>query len=279
MLVPNTHIQTYSRAKGDNALAIAASLGGLLLTDPRTGQGHDFRGRGHVVRVRIMIPENAPPWADDPQALWLAAEQAEKRRDSTVGRSFRITLPRELDSGAQWDLVLDVTKRLVDRYGFAVQMSYHVRPCGEDVEAYANLLATTRRMDACGLTVKTRVLDGHINGRAEIEQVRAMVDEEIFRHLHQANVPDQSAQLPRSFRDQLIARRGEGPLGEPNGFEALLLNYRDRLRSQAKLSSEGAVSGLAMTQGLVASVAPQLPAVQCTSPLVTAQSQGPSPPT
>ncbi|MFA1261866.1 MobA/MobL family protein [Xanthomonas axonopodis pv. fascicularis] len=172
MAIYHTRIKTYSRAKGHSALAAAAYRGGYLLTDFKSGARHDYRGRAGIIQSCCLAPLGSPAWADDPQRLWAAAEAAERRCNSTVCRDFAIALPHELEDPKRWDLTLDIAHRLIERYGFALQASHH-RPTKDDPRYfYAHLLATTRRMQASGFTQKTRVLDGRINGKEEIEWIR-----------------------------------------------------------------------------------------------------------
>jgi len=84
MAIYHTRIKTYSRAKEHSAIAAAAYRGGYLLTDHKSDGRHDYRGRAGIIQSRCMAPPGSPPWADDLQALWAAAEAAERRLNSTV---------------------------------------------------------------------------------------------------------------------------------------------------------------------------------------------------
>nr|WP_080573066.1 MobA/MobL family protein [Xanthomonas citri] len=90
MAIYHTRIKTYSRAKGHSAIAAAAYRGGYLLTDPTSGARHDYRGRAGIIQSRCLAPAGSPAWADDPQALWAAAEAAERRCNSTVCATSRL---------------------------------------------------------------------------------------------------------------------------------------------------------------------------------------------
>ncbi|MEA0624158.1 MobA/MobL family protein [Xanthomonas campestris pv. campestris] len=229
MAIYHTRIKTYSRSKGHSAIAAAAYRGGYLLTDPRSGARHDYRGRAGIIQSRCIAPTGSPAWADDPQALWTAAEAAERRCNSTVCRNFAIALPHELDDPKRWELVLDIAHRLIERFGFALQASHH-RPTKDDPRYfYAHLLATTRRMEASGLTAKTRVLDGRINGLAEIQWIRAMIADRINAHLAEAGIG--KAVEHRSLTERLEVTQGNGIFvrGQAH-FEQLLSRYRQEGR-------------------------------------------------
>ncbi|MFB0374748.1 MobA/MobL family protein [Xanthomonas euvesicatoria] len=229
MAIYHTRIKTYSRAKGHSAIAAAAYRGGYLLTDPTSGARHDYRGRAGIIQSRCLAPAGSPAWADDPQALWAAAEAAERRCNSTVCRDFAVALPHELDDPKRWELVLDIAHRLIERFGFALQASHH-RPTKDDLRYfYCHLLATTRRMEASGLTTKTRVLDGRMNGKEEVEWIRAMIAERIKGHLEQAGMGKSFEH--RSLTERLEAMRGNGIFVQGQAsFEQLLSRYRQEGR-------------------------------------------------
>ncbi|QDI02532.1 plasmid mobilization protein [Xanthomonas cerealis pv. cerealis] len=229
MAIYHTRIKTYSRAKGHSAIAAAAYRGGYLLTDPKSGARHDYRGRAGIIQSRCMAPTGSPAWADDPQRLWAAVEAAERRCNSTVCRDFAVALPHEFDDPKRWELVLDIAHRLIERFGFALQASHH-RPTKDDVRYfYCHLLATTRRMEASGLTQKTRILDGRINGLAEIQWIRAMIADRINAHLEQAGIGKSVEHLP--LTERLEATRGNGIYVQGQAsFEQLLSRYRQEGR-------------------------------------------------
>ncbi|USJ01052.1 MobA/MobL family protein [Xanthomonas prunicola] len=229
MAIYHTRIKTYSRAKGHSAIAAAAYRGGYLFTDPKSNARHDYRGRAGIIQSRCLAPAGSPAWADDPQALWAAAEAAERRRNSTVCRDFAIALPHELDDPKRWELVLDIAHCLIERYGFALQASHH-RPTKDDPRYfYTHLLATTRKMEASGLTTKTRVLDGRMNGKEEVEWIRAMIADRINAHLAEAGIA--KAVEHRPLTERLEAMRGNGIFVQGQAsFEQLLSRYRQEGR-------------------------------------------------
>lgn len=188
MAIYHTRVKTFSRAKQHSAVAAAAYRGALCLTDTRTGIVHNYQTRSGVQRVICISPIGAPEWTEDPQQLWSAVEAAERRKDSTVAREFEIALPHELSDDQRWELALDVARRLVLRFQFAIQVSMHEPPKNADVRHYyAHLLATTRKVDAQGLAQKTRELDGVINGKPQVEWIRATVMQSVKTHLQQAS--------------------------------------------------------------------------------------------
>lgn len=229
MAIHHTRIRTYSRAKGHSAIAAAAYRGGYSLTDPKSDARHDYRGRAGIIQSRCLAPPGSPAWADDPQALWSAAEAAERRRNSTVCRNFAVALPHELDDPKRWELVLDIAHRLIERFGFALQASHH-RPTKDDPRYfYCHLLATTRKMEASGLTTKTRVLDGRMNGKEEVEWIRAMIADRINAPLAEAGIGKAVEHQP--LTERLETMRGSGIFVQGQAsFEQLLSRYRQEGR-------------------------------------------------
>ncbi|KGT82987.1 plasmid mobilization protein [Xanthomonas vasicola] len=84
-------------------------------------------------------------------------------------------------------------------------------------------------MEASGLTQKTRVLDGRINGLAEIQWIRAMIADRINGHLEQAGIG--KAVEHRSLKERLEAMRRNGIFVQGQAhFEQLLSRYRQEGR-------------------------------------------------
>ncbi len=96
MAIFHLSVKTISRSAGRSATAAAAYRVGVEITDERTGEIHDYRRKGGVESAAVILPDNAPEWARDRAQLWNAAEQAEKRKNSTVAREFVIARPAEL---------------------------------------------------------------------------------------------------------------------------------------------------------------------------------------
>jgi len=187
MAIYHANVKTFSRAKGHSSIAAAAYRAGLLLEDERTGQRHDYRRRDGVVETRCVIPDGAPDWALIPASLWTQAEAAERRKDSTIAREFEFALPHELDDEQRSALAGEVTRALVDRYGFAAQASIHSPGSKDGLNWHVHVLATTRRLGPEGFTDKTKELDGGPSGRAEVEWVRELVARVTNAHLEAAS--------------------------------------------------------------------------------------------
>jgi len=161
-------VKTISRSAGRSATAAAAYRAGDKITDERTGEIHDYTRKGGVESTDIILPSNAPEWAADRSALWNAAEQSEKRRNSTVAREFEIALPSELDAEERRRLAVDFARELVDRHGLAADVAIHApNKHGDEKNHHAHILVSTRRLTADGFTEKTRELDDRKTGEVE----------------------------------------------------------------------------------------------------------------
>lgn len=188
MAIFHTSIKTFSRGKGQSAVAAAAYRGGLLLSDVITGQQHDYRRRSGVVETFCLAPQDAPDWALVPGELWAVAEAAERRKDATVAREFELSLPHELSDEQRARLAFSIAEALVERYQFAIQASIHSPGSTDGLNHHVHLLASTRRIGPDGFGEKTRELDGGVSGKVQVQWVREMVAETTNAHLEEAGL-------------------------------------------------------------------------------------------
>ena len=101
-------ITPLSRADGVNVIQTAARYAATVLTDHRTGERYDFTKVTGVVYQEIIGPGAGERCWPDRQSLWVAAEQAEKRRDPRVAREYQLALPHELSATQRtFDEVVD----------------------------------------------------------------------------------------------------------------------------------------------------------------------------
>jgi hypothetical protein len=166
-------VKTISRSKGRSSTAAAAYRAGAKIVDSRTGEIHDYRRRSGVLSTFMVAPSSAA-WAADREALWNAAEAAEKRINSTVAREYEIALPAELDAAGRRDLAARFAKLVVDRFNVAADVAIHEPSwAGDERNFHAHILTTTRAVAGAELGPKTRILDSATTGAPEIEQLRA----------------------------------------------------------------------------------------------------------
>jgi Ti-type conjugative transfer relaxase TraA len=148
-----------TRASGRSAVAAAAYRSGTRLTNERDGLVHDYTRKGGIENSEIVLPEGSTAeWAMDREALWNAAEFAEKRKDARVAREFEVALPHELTGEERLELTRAFSQSLANRFGAAVDFSLHTPDGDMDVRNHhAHILMTTRQVDAEGLGDKTTI--------------------------------------------------------------------------------------------------------------------------
>ena len=173
MAIYHLSVKTISRSAGRSATAAAAYRAGVEITDERTGEIHDYTRKGGVESAAIILPDDAPEWARDRAQLWNAAEQSEKRKNSTVAREFEIALPSELSPAEREKLAHDFARELVKRHGCAADVAIHAPGKeGDNRNHHAHILLSTRRLEADGFGEKTRELDSAKTGAAIITEWR-----------------------------------------------------------------------------------------------------------
>ncbi len=144
MAIFHLRVSTFSRARGQSAVAAACYRAGGRMTDQRTAQRFDYRTKSPGVSASWLTG-----WAGTRTALWNAVERSETRRNSTVAREIQVALPRELNTAEGEALCRRYSNWLVAMYGIAVDTSIH-RPggaSGKNHNPHAHLLMTTRRFD------------------------------------------------------------------------------------------------------------------------------------
>ena len=173
MAIYHLSVKTVSRSAGRSATAAAAYRAGASITDERTGEIHDYTRKGGVQSATLIVPAKAAAWASDRGAVWNAAEQAEKRKNSTVAREFEIALPSELSPAERQRLAVDFARELVARHGCAADVAIHAPGKeGDNRNHHAHILLTTRRLTPDGLGEKTRELDSAKTGAAIVKEWR-----------------------------------------------------------------------------------------------------------
>lgn len=217
MAIFHTSIKTFSRSRGQSAVAAAAYRGGLLLADLLTGQQHDYRRRRGVVESFCIAPPDAPEWALDPRELWAVAEAAERRKDSTVAREFEVSLPHELSGEQRAHLAFAIADELVGRYAFGVQVSIHAPGTPDGLNHHVHILATTRRLGPEGFGDKTRELDVGPSGKVQVQWIREMVATTTNAHL-------EAAGLTSTIDHRSLAEQARSAMERGDELEALALS-------------------------------------------------------
>lgn len=184
-------VQTVRRAAGRSIVAAAAYRAGERIADQRTGQTFDYSRRKGVVTSGLV------GWEGSREALWNAAEAAEKRRDAVVGREVLVALPHELSAVEREALLQSMAAWLCQRHGVAADWCMHSPDAdGDDRNWHGHILITCRRVDAGRLEAKTLELDRRPASRHSVEAMRQawcrLVNEQFARRGIRSDVDSRS---------------------------------------------------------------------------------------
>jgi len=152
---------------GSNTVNSLAYRAGIKLVDEKTGETYDHRNK-MVQDVQLILPDNAPEWAKELQALIKEdrgagvkkfcdiVEGAEKRKDSQLYREFRVSLPREFTKQQNKDLVQEFVKDQLCSLGTGALLNYHFdkNDITGETNPHCHILALTRGLDEKGLSEK-----------------------------------------------------------------------------------------------------------------------------
>lgn len=191
MAIFHLDVKSISRAQGMSTTAAIAYRTGERIEDRRTGEVFDYTRRRGVEHAAIFVPEGAPEWAHDRQALWNAAEAADNRKNSKVAREVILALPHELSPEERRELAGEFSRWLVERHGVAVDLAIHApHRHGDQRNYHAHLLVSTRRLEAEGFTEKTRELDVKGTSSKHMLAWREEWEAEVNHSLERAGRPE-----------------------------------------------------------------------------------------
>jgi len=207
MAIMHMDIKPICRSKGRSATAAAAYRSGDKITDERTGIVHDYSRRTGVESSTMIFPPEAG--AVSRSQIWNMAEAAERRKDSRVAREVEIALPHELSPSQRKALVLNFTRKIVEKYGVAADISIHrPNPKGDQKNHHAHILLTTRKIGQDGLGDKSDLeledkalrAAGKPAGRDQVKAIREAWADEANQALKLAGYDVRID--PRSYKDQ-----------------------------------------------------------------------------
>ena len=155
-------VRSLSRAKGDNAVAKSAYISREKLADNRLDRSHDYRRTPGLQHREILVPEGLSAgvraWAADRTRLWNAAEAAETRVNSRVGREYTSALPHELPADVRRELATDFARRIAERHRVAVDLAVHgPTHRGDPRNHHLHVLASTRELTEDGFGRKASI--------------------------------------------------------------------------------------------------------------------------
>ena len=222
MAIYHLSIKPVTRSDGRSAPAAAAYRSGTRIKDAATGEVHDYRSKRGVEASEIVLPARAEgaAWARDREALWNAAERAEKLANSRVAREYEVALPSELTPAQRRELAREFARELAERFGVAVDFAIHQPHREGDVRNHhAHILTTTRKVEEGGLkdkatpelsdTKRAQLKLGR--GKTEVKELRKrwaeLANAALQRHGHIVRIDH------RSLAKQGIDRRPGSHLG------------------------------------------------------------------
>lgn len=204
------------RAKGDNALMRLAYQSCARVKRPDGSGTFDFRRkRAEHAETVLMLPADAPTWAQDGAEIWRRAEATETRKNAQVARTGEITIPRQVPPELRADFVRAACAPLVAE-GMAVQADLH-NPAALDgqEQPHAHLMVTMRRFDASSTTgfESKKALDW--NGLfAEFSGGKVKGDKQAVRDMRQA-MADAMNRFCAEHHIDYIANAGRAADREP----------------------------------------------------------------
>jgi len=210
-------VSTISRSAGRSATAAAAYRSGTVIVDERTQHKHDYTRKTGVAHSEIFVPEDAPAWAKNRDQLWNAVEQAERRSNSQCAREIVVAIPYGLAESERRSLVGEFARGLVERHQVAVDVAIHQDAArdwqGQQKEQqgyHAHILFTTRRLEAAGLTEKTREWNWE-GSRETVSYWREQWSQMGNEHLKAAGL--EATLDHRSYEEQGVAKEATVHLG------------------------------------------------------------------
>ncbi len=232
MAIYHLSAKVISRGAGQSVVASAAYRSAEMLHDQRLDKSFDYEAKAGVEHEEILAPDGAPAWARDRQALWNAAEAAEKRKDAQLAREIEIALPVELDLTQQIELVRAFTKESFVSQGMVVDLAIHT---DNPENPHAHLLLTTREIGSEGFGPKRR----DWNGKGQLLEWRERWATLTNEHLRRAGI--EVSIDHRSLADQgidLLPGRKIGISRDRQETEELPPNLKDRVRQQREIAAE-----------------------------------------
>jgi hypothetical protein len=196
------------RSEGQSVIASAAYRAGIVMSDMRTGQLHDYTRRRGVVYAEVLAPPDTPDWMLDRIQLWNAVEVVEKRKDAQLARELQLALPHELTPEQRLELVLGFARSAFVAQGMIADVVVHQPDRrGDERNHHAHVLLTLRSITGDGFGPKARAW----NDTALLEGWRSdwsdATNRALAQHGHTERVDH------RSYADRGIDREPEPKMG------------------------------------------------------------------
>lgn len=132
-----------SRSRGRSAVAAAAYRSGSKLHDARQDLNFDYTQKSEVVFSEILLPDGAPAWMADRQALWNTVEAGERRKDAQLARDIEFALPQELSREQAIALARDFVRSEFVARGMVADLNVHWDPDNPHVHVMLSMREVT----------------------------------------------------------------------------------------------------------------------------------------
>ncbi|EHN58997.1 MobQ family relaxase [Oenococcus kitaharae] len=124
MAIFHMSFSNISAGKGRSAIASAAYRSGEKLFDQREGKSYFF-ARSVMPESFILIPKNAPEWANDREKLWNEVERKDRKSNSRYAKEFNVALPIELNESEQKTLLTNYVQEDFVDSGMVADVAIH----------------------------------------------------------------------------------------------------------------------------------------------------------
>ena len=219
-----------SRSKGRSAVAAAAYRSGSKLRDTRQDLNFDYTQKSEVVFSEILLPEGAPAWMANREALWNVVEAGENRKDAQLARDIEFALPQELSCQQAIALARDFVRSEFVARGMVADLNVHWEPDNPHV----HLMFTMRELTADGFGRKVTDWNKVALLKEWRERWADLANEHLLRAGHDVRIDH------RSYRDQGVELEPTSHLGKAVEEMAGRGEYTDRTRQLEEVRERNA---------------------------------------
>lgn len=154
------HVDNVSRKGGKTGARVvvvtAAYVSGQRLWSEIEQRMVTFDMREDVVFSEVLLPDGAPGWAADREALWNRVDLSAKRKDARLAKTVVAAIARDLPAAMRPDLLRAFAAPFV-AIGCIADIAIHED--GTDHNPHVHILLTTRRLTADGFGDKLTALE------------------------------------------------------------------------------------------------------------------------
>jgi len=219
-----------SRGKGRSAVAAAAYRSGSKLHDARQDLNFDYTQKSEVVFSEILLPESAPAWMANREALWNAVEAGEKRKDAQLARDIEFALPKELSREQAIALARDFVRSEFVARGMVADLNVHWEPDNPHV----HLMLTMRELNADGFGRKVTDWNKVALLKEWRERWADLANEHLLRAGHDVRIDH------RSYNEQGVELEPTSHLGKAVEEMAARGEYAERARQLEEVRERNA---------------------------------------